>query len=143
VDEALFTLHLRLTQPEITSLLMAQITQTRLSRLTFGEVAPILGIRWLELFNPQPFGPWFFRLAHRFQRLCIFGMVNDLLGRRSDRLLKVFFGELFRRRGQLAVEGLGECFEDGIQSGHVEVPPSQNEQSEVILWIECDGLFRL
>jgi hypothetical protein len=41
VDETLFTLHLRLTQPEITSLLMAQITQTRLSRLTFGEVAPI------------------------------------------------------------------------------------------------------
>ncbi|SHL83999.1 hypothetical protein [Rhodanobacter sp. OK091] len=41
MDEALFTLHLRLTQPEITSLLMAQITQTRLSRLTFGEVAPI------------------------------------------------------------------------------------------------------
>jgi hypothetical protein len=41
VDEALFTLRLRLTQPEITSLLMAQITQTRLSRLTFGEVAPI------------------------------------------------------------------------------------------------------
>ncbi|MES2313829.1 MAG: hypothetical protein V4566_16185 [Pseudomonadota bacterium] len=41
MDEALFTLRLRLTQPEITSLLMAQITQTRLSRLTFGEVAPI------------------------------------------------------------------------------------------------------
>jgi len=41
VDEALFTLRLHLTQPEITSLLMAQITQTRLSRLTFGEVAPI------------------------------------------------------------------------------------------------------
>jgi hypothetical protein len=41
VDEALFTLHLRLTQPEITSLLMAQITQTRLSRQTFGEVASI------------------------------------------------------------------------------------------------------
>lgn len=41
MDEALFTLRLHLTQPEITSLLMAQITQTRLSRLTFGEVAPI------------------------------------------------------------------------------------------------------
>lgn len=41
MDETLFTLHLRLTEPEITSLLMAQITQTRLSRLTFGEVAPI------------------------------------------------------------------------------------------------------
>lgn len=41
MDETLFTLHLDLTQTEITSLLMAQITQTRLSRLTFGEVAPI------------------------------------------------------------------------------------------------------
>jgi hypothetical protein len=41
VDKTLFTLHLHLTQPEITSLVMAQITQTRLSRLTFGEVAPI------------------------------------------------------------------------------------------------------
>jgi hypothetical protein len=41
VDEPLITLQLRLTQTEITSLLMAQITQTRLSRLTFGEVAQI------------------------------------------------------------------------------------------------------
>lgn len=41
MDKTLFTLRLHLTQTEITSLLMAQITQTRLSRLTFGEAAPI------------------------------------------------------------------------------------------------------
>lgn len=39
VKEPLITLQLRLTQAEMTSLLMAQITQTRLSRLTYGEVA--------------------------------------------------------------------------------------------------------
>ena len=44
MDEPLITLHLHLTQAEITSLLMAQITQTRLSRLTFGEVAQITNV---------------------------------------------------------------------------------------------------
>ncbi|EIL97131.1 hypothetical protein RHOFW104T7_04380 [Rhodanobacter thiooxydans] len=44
MDESLITLHLHLTQAEITSLLMAQITQTRLSRLTFGEVAQVTNV---------------------------------------------------------------------------------------------------
>ncbi|KRF02161.1 hypothetical protein ASG87_11875 [Frateuria sp. Soil773] len=37
MDEPLITLSLRLTQAELSSLLMAQITQTRNSRLTLGE----------------------------------------------------------------------------------------------------------
>lgn len=41
MEEQLFTMHLDLTQPELSSLLMAQITQTRLSRVTLGEVDPI------------------------------------------------------------------------------------------------------
>ena len=40
VSEPLITLHLYLTQTEITSLLMAQITQARHSRLTLGEGNP-------------------------------------------------------------------------------------------------------
>ena len=39
MKEPLITLQLRLTQAEMTSLLMAQITQARLSRLTYGEVS--------------------------------------------------------------------------------------------------------
>ena len=41
VDRPLITLRLELTEAEVTSLLMAQITQTRHSRLTCGEFAEI------------------------------------------------------------------------------------------------------
>jgi hypothetical protein len=41
MDEPLIALHLHLTQSELTSLLMAQITQARLSRLSFGELAAV------------------------------------------------------------------------------------------------------
>jgi hypothetical protein len=42
MDEPLITL--QLTEAEVTSLLMAQITQTRHSRLTWGESAQITSI---------------------------------------------------------------------------------------------------
>ena len=40
MSESLITLRLYLTPPEVTSLLMAQITQARHSRLTLGEGNP-------------------------------------------------------------------------------------------------------
>lgn len=44
MEEPLITLQLQLTEAEITSLLMAQITQTRHSRLTCGEFAQVTSI---------------------------------------------------------------------------------------------------
>ncbi|HEY0199591.1 MAG TPA: hypothetical protein VGC19_13830 [Rhodanobacter sp.] len=46
MDEPLttFILQLRLTQPELSSLLMAQITQARHSRLTLGRDHPVTDV---------------------------------------------------------------------------------------------------
>jgi hypothetical protein len=44
VDEPLITLHLHLTQSELSSLLMSQITQARHSRLTLGRDHPVTDV---------------------------------------------------------------------------------------------------
>lgn len=41
MDEAVIVLHLQLTQAELGSLLMAQISQARQNRLTQGEDSPV------------------------------------------------------------------------------------------------------